>query len=138
MTFENSELASTYKHQRLDLDFGVFFFCENFVIGEIAEGIDYKWDQIEILAMLIVEYYGNNPKIGYISNRVNSYSVDPRLWTQFHDTYDFVVANALVSYSKFSSLNADIEKLLTSKSTKRCNCLDEAIEWITNLEEFKN
>lgn len=138
MKFEESAHAKHIAYKKIELEFGNFFFCEKFVIGEISEDIDYSWDKIETVAMLIVEYYGSKPKIGYISNRINSYSNDPRLWTQFHDTYDLIIANAIVSYTKFSHLNADIEKLLTSKSTKRCFSLDEAIEWMLNLEEFKS
>jgi hypothetical protein len=136
--FEESAHAKNIAYKKIELEFGNFFFCEKFVIGEISEDIDYSWDKIETVAMLIVEYYGSKPKIGYISNRINSYSNDPRLWTQFHDTYDLIIANAIVSYTKFSHLNADIEKLLTSKSTKRCFSLDEAIDWMLNLEEFKS
>lgn len=87
--------------------------------------------------MMVVEHYSNNPKLGYISNRVNSYSVDPGLWDKFHNTYNMIVASAIVSYNKFGSLNAEIEKRLTYKSTKRCTNLNDAIEWIVNLKEFK-
>ena len=138
MKFEESVFAKNLAYKKIELEFGNFFFCEKFVIGEIFEDIDYSWDKIEMVAMLIVEYYGSQPKLGYISNRINSYSNDPRLWTQFHETYDLIIANAIVSYTKFSHLNADIEKLLTSKSTKRCFSLDQAIEWMLNLEEFKS
>jgi hypothetical protein len=136
--FEESEYAKSVNYSKIALEFGEFFFCEKFVIGEIFEDVDYSWDKIETVAVLIVEHYGNSPKIGYISNRINSYSNDPRLWTKFHETYDLVIANAIVSYTKFSHLNADIEKRLTTKSTKRCFSLDEAINWMLNLEEFKN
>lgn len=138
MKFEESVHAQNLDYKKFELEFGNFFFCDRFVIGEIFEDVDYSWDKIETVAMLIVEYYGNNPKIGYISNRINSYSIDPRLWTQFHDTYDMIIANAIVSYTKFSHLNAHIEKLLNSKSTKRCFSLDEAIDWMFNLKEFKS
>lgn len=137
MIFETSEPASIFKHHKLTLDFGVFYFCDRFIIVEINEGIDYTWDKIEIVAMMVVEHYGNNPKLGYISNRVNSYSVDPGLWDKFHNTYNMIVASAIVSYNKFGSLNAEIEKRLTYKSTKRCTNLNDAIEWIVNLKEFK-
>lgn len=138
LNFETSHLASIYQHHKLTLDFGLFYFCDHFVIGEINEGIDYNWEKVETLAMMIVEHYGNNPKLGYISNRVNSYSVNPKLWDKFHNTYYFIVANAIVSYNKFGSLNANLEKMLTKQSTKRCSSLEEAIEWITNLKEFKS
>ncbi len=108
MKFEQSACASTYNYHKVSLEFGEFFFCEKFVVGEIYEDIEYSWDKIEIVAVLIVEYYGNHPKIGYISNRINSYSNDPILWTKFHETYDLIIANAIVSYTKFSHLNADI------------------------------
>jgi len=77
-------------------------------------------------------------RIGYIANRMNSYSFEPQLWLDFNNEYDFVVASAVVSYSDFGYLNSSLEKHFFKKSLKRCHSLDEAIEWMLELDELKN
>ena len=138
MTFKNSPYYNTLKFKEIHLEFGNYYFCDHFVIAEINEGIDFTWDNILNVAMLITEYYGNNVKVGYISNRVNSYSNDPRLWSVFEDNYNFIVANAIVSYNRFGGFNADLEKYLTKSIIKRCTSLKEAIEWMISLKEFSS
>jgi hypothetical protein len=83
------------------------------------------------------EDINNDIKIGYIANRINSYSFEPQLWIDFNNDYDFIVASAAVTYSDFGYLNSSLEKHFFKKSLKRCRSLDEAIEWMMELDEFK-
>ena len=85
---------------------------------------------------IAIEYYVDTLKIGYISNRINSYSIEPQLWTTIGEEFDFLVAGAIVIYNKISYVNASIEKRFSKNSIKRCKSLDEAINWINNLKEF--
>jgi hypothetical protein len=43
----------------------------------------------------------------------------------------------VVTYSDFGYLNSSLEKHFFKKSLKRCRKLDEAIEWVLQLDEFK-
>ena len=40
-------------------------------------------------AFELLDYYGEKIKLGYISNRVHSYSIDPHLWKRFNDEFGF-------------------------------------------------
>lgn len=137
MKFEDCPYSQKLKYKKFDLSFGDIYFLENFIITEIKSGIHLDWGKVEELISLIFEYYGDNPKIGFMSNRVNSYSTEPESWIKLEKKYDIVVASAIISYNQIGFINANIEKKFSKKSIKRCKDLDSAIDWILNLKEFK-
>lgn len=137
MTFENSKYFNLLKHSKIEFSFGNFYLFDKFIISEINEGIHFDWDKIQQVIAALIDYYGSNLKIGYISNRVNPYSIEPQLWIRFQRDYGFIVASAMVSYTELNYINASIEKRFSEMSIKRCGSLDEAINWIKNLKEFK-
>ena len=138
MRFEDSKYFQLIATKKIEFPFGNFYISDKILISEINEGVHFDWDKILQVIDVIYDYFGSYKKIGYISNRIYSYSIEPQLWLKFHEEYDFIVATATVSYNDFNYMNATIEKLFTKSSLKRCSDLDEAIEWIQNLEEFKS
>ena len=56
--------------------FGEFEFYEGYFIGRIDEGVDASFNFVDSLSKLIQRHFSNQPVI-YISDRVNSYSLDP-------------------------------------------------------------
>jgi len=137
MTFENSKYFNLLKHSKVEFSFGNFYLFDKFIISEINEGVHFDWDKIQQVIAALIDYYGSNLKIGYISNRVNPYSIEPQLWIRFQRDYGFIVASAMVSYTELNYINTSIEKRFSEMSIKRCGSLDEAINWIKNLKEFK-
>ncbi|WP_040278628.1 hypothetical protein [Psychroserpens damuponensis] len=136
MTFENSKYAKLLDYKKVVFPFGKIYITNHFAISELNEGIHVNYEIAGELVSQFSEEIKNNKKIGYIANRVNSYSFDPQLWAEFNKDYDFVVASAIVSYTNFSYLNSSIEKHFFNKSLKRCRSLDEAIKWMKGLKEF--
>lgn len=136
MTFENSKYAKQLDYKKIELPFGNFYITKNFVISELSEGVHVDYTVAAEIVTQFSEAIIKDMKIGYIANRINSYSFDPQLWVDFNNEYDFLVASAIVSYSKFSYLNASIDKHFFKKSLKRCHSLEEAILWMNNLNEF--
>ena len=136
MNFENSKYPNLLQYSKVEFSFGTYFFFDNFVISELNEGIHFDWLKIQEVISAISEYYGDNFKIGYISNRINSYSLVPQLWIDFYKEYNFIVAGAIVAYNDFNYMNATLEKHFSKNSIKRCNSLEEAIKWMSKLKEF--
>lgn len=137
MKFENSEYYKTLKHFKLELPFGHYYLCDNFFIGEMNEGVHIDWKKTKIAIDEIINYYGEDVKLGFISNRINPYSIDPNNWVKVENKYSILTASAIVMYSSSTYMNASIEKQFAKKSIKRCMSLLEAIEWMTNLKELK-
>lgn len=123
----------SYKHV---LSFGTFYLCENFYVAEINEGAHIDHENLKELMQDLVSFYGKNSKIGVIANRINAYSTNPQSFNKIDAEFNIVSASAFVLYSDLAFGNASIEKMITNKSIKRCESLNEAIEWISNLEEL--
>ena len=138
MRFEDSKYSKLYKHKKIEFPFGQFYLLDKAVISELNEGEHFDWDKILKVVETLLDYYGMDIKIGYISNRVYSYSIQPELWIDFQRQFDFIVATAVVSYTDYSYMTASLEKHFSKNSIKRCETLEEAIAWVENLREFKN
>jgi len=137
MTFENSKYFKLLNYKKFEFGFGNIYTTKYFIISELNEGIHVDFNMVSTLINKFSEEISNDIKIGYIANRMNSYSFEPQLWLDFNNEYDFIIASAVVSYSDFSYLNSSLEKHFFKKSLRRCHNLDEAIQWIMELEEFK-
>lgn len=134
MNFESSPFIDKYKHVKKEFPFGNFYLCDNFYIAEINEGVHFSWENAHQLADLIEEFYGKGVKVGWISNRLHSYSIDPQSWIKFHEHYNFLKAGAIVSYNRINYINATIEKQFSKLKIKRCHSLSQALDWITNFK----
>ncbi|WP_246067730.1 hypothetical protein [Changchengzhania lutea] len=118
------------------LSFGDFYLCDTFVVSELHDGIHFDWSKVTEVAEGLFHFYGENMQLGYISNRVNSYSLEPQSWSKVQDEYSIIVASAIVSYNNLTYMNATLEKQFSKKSIKRCTSLEVAINWITSIKEF--
>ncbi len=137
MKFKDSKYFKL-KHYQIERPFGYFYLLENFFISELNEGIHFDWEMIKSVMDEVIIFYGLDSQIGYISNRTNSYSIDPQTWNKVDKEYGVIVAGAIVTYNTMTFMNATLEKQFYKKSIKRCLSLEEAIEWISNLKELKN
>ncbi|MEO8933434.1 MAG: hypothetical protein ABI295_03935 [Xanthomarina sp.] len=136
MNFENSKYSKLLRYSKIEFSFGTFYFLDKLVISELNEGIHFNWDKIELVILAIAEHYGDNFKIAFLSNKINSYSIEPQFWLNFYKEYDFIVASAIVTYNEIGYKNATLEKHFSLNSVKRCSTLSEGIEWILSLEEL--
>lgn len=133
MKFENTLLSKTLSYYKLEMPFGDFYFCEKFLISELHSGVHFDWSKIEMVVKEVIKFYGKDVKLGYISNRVNSYSVDPQDWGKV-EKYHMMAGSAIVYYNYMMYMNASLEKRFLKTTMHRCLSLDEAIEWILKLE----
>jgi hypothetical protein len=136
MKFEKSLYFEKLSPTRLELDFGTYYLCRNFFVGELNESVHFDWDKAEQVIYELYKFYGEDAKLAYIANRINDYSVDPQNWIKVETQHEFLIASAIVAYNNSTYINASIEKNFTKSSIKRCLSLTEAIEWVEGLKEF--
>ena len=137
MKFEESKHYNALKTHKLEKPFGRFYFCDKFYVAEVHEGIHFEWRMIKEIMDELVDFYEPNVKLGYISNRIHSYSVNPQeAWGKVNNEYNMIVASAVVTYNDMAYMNATLEKKFYKKSLKRCMSLDEAVDWILNIKEL--
>ncbi|PHS63993.1 MAG: hypothetical protein COB12_09040 [Flavobacterium sp.] len=129
MKIEESEHIQL-KHSKISFYFGDYYFFEKFIVGEIKEGIHFNLIKVIQVNDKIYNHYGQDFKITYIANRINSYSTDPQTWSKLQERGEnFLIAAALVIYNDIGFKVAAVEKQISKTYIKRCNHLDEAINW---------
>lgn len=136
MKFEESLLSTKFDTTKLDLGFGFIFLADNFFIMEVNEGEHFNRVKLDQLLSALRTHYGTNKKIAYIANRVNSYSIDPILWSYFDEDDSILLAGSIVVYRESTMMSAAIEKQLSPISLKRSSSLEEAVNWVENLAEL--
>lgn len=136
MKFEESEYFKKIKHFKLEMPFGNYYLFEKFFVGELNEGVHFDWNKTKLVAKELIEFYGSDTKVGFISNRINGYSVEPQNWQKVEKEYNLIYASAIIVYNMPSYLNASLEKHFSKNSIKRCKSIKEAFDWMTNLKEF--
>ena len=107
---------------------GDFEFYDNYFIGRIAEGANASADYVSSLSDLITKHLPGKSPV-YISDRVNSYSLDPQA------TSDLIARNnikfaGIVVYSPHQKNNIFYEEKVI-KGTVMCvfTDIDSAVTW---------
>ncbi|MCQ0112679.1 hypothetical protein SAMN04487906_1795 [Zhouia amylolytica] len=109
-------------------DFGEVDIYENYAVGVINEGEVFKRDQVLTLYQYSLEAFGKKP-FGYISNRLNSYSLDPRIYSVTKMAPN-LVAIAIVVKSPAQKMSAAVEKMFFDKPFKYFESFEKAKAWM--------
>lgn len=112
------------------LPFGTFYFYEAFVVSEVDTNVVFDKSMTELLLFLVVGHYGAQKHIGYISHRLNNYTVNKNVLSQFLGEEQQFIGFATVPASK-ESFWSRIKK--DGTKTEQFNSLLEAASWITSL-----
>ena len=134
MTFESLPNSENLNYKKIEVPFGTYYLCDTFFISELNEGVHLDWEKCLLIINQLMEHYGPNSKIGYISNRINHFSVNPSNWTKIEKNYNFIYASAIVVYNNSNLMNASIEKQFTNIPMKKCMSIIEAVEWMQNFK----
>jgi len=118
------------------LQVGTFYFFNKFIVGEINEGENVNWGNCQQIIKLAIDFYPNEIKVNYISNRINEYSVSPADWLKFLKNVNRIKNYYIVCSSKSSFTNLIFEKLFFKKRIYQTNSLQTAITKC--LEQEKN
>ncbi len=132
MKVEDSNFINL-EHEEIKLPFGNFYFFDSIVIAELNEGVHFDWQRVKIISDLMVSHYGKNAKIVYISNRVNSYSIEPQGWIKFDKKYHLFKSTGIVAYDNSGGISVVLERLFAKESINRFRSLKEAVDWALKL-----
>lgn len=104
---------------------------EDYLISTFKEGFQVKREHNSILLDVVDKFYGDKPFV-YISNRKNSYSIDP---TIYHEAakVDNMIAVAIVSENPRQKQLSELEKFFYKKKIKFFKTIEEAIEWKNSI-----
>ncbi|NAS10806.1 hypothetical protein [Poritiphilus flavus] len=116
-----------------ELDIGVFRFYPNLVISEIKEGTVVTFEKALPLFSIGMEYYDMDTSLVYISDRKNSYSIDPTLHMEAKEIFSNLIGYGVVAYNEMSRKIAALEQKFVACPMGVFNSLDEAKIWAQDL-----
>lgn len=118
-----------------EFNFGVFYYFDGLVISEMKEGVVLEWEMAELAVEAAQEVFGENQPIVYISNRINSYSVDPLNWVKFYKNRHQLAHYAVVGRTQGSFASIVLERMFFKNSIVQFQNLDDALLWaLSKLE----
>lgn len=114
-----------------DLGYAQVFIFKNYLINQIKDGVQVNLEHVEVLRKMIQENFGDR-KMVYISNRNQSYSVDPLVYPQVARIHN-LVGMAIVTKTQVNKTNAEFEKMFYNKEFGIFETLEESIVWAAGL-----
>ncbi|SEK23221.1 hypothetical protein SAMN04487910_0027 [Aquimarina amphilecti] len=113
--------------KRYDLGFAVVEIREDYLKNTISEGFLVMPKHNKLLLEFVTKYFKDTPFV-YISNRINTYSVDP---TVYHRTtkIDTLAGIAVVSKNHRQKKLTELESKFFEKELEYFSKIDEALEW---------
>lgn len=124
----NSKTES-YKHVKVNL--GNIYLFEDFFVGEFDEGVDINFSNFSDISEIVKAYFENRP-FGFISNRVNSYSLNLHDAELFNASFPNLKAYAVVVYNSLTEKVFEIENHFFKFNRKAFTDIDESISWVKN------
>jgi hypothetical protein len=115
----------------LNFKFGQITIFNNYVVTVMKEGINVTPDYNKALIEITDTYFKTTPFV-YITHRINSYSVDPKIYFET-SKIENLKGFAVVSNDYKAKVNAQIEKLFFNKPFETFATLEEAYKWADNL-----
>jgi len=117
-------------HPVVELDFGKVWFKDNILIAELNEGILFDVENNRQMLEIGKNIFRDKP-YGYISNRINSYAVNPMVYMESAKK-DNLKAIAVVTTNVVCRSNAVLEKQFykDSNSFEIFSTLEEAFAWM--------
>ncbi|TYB79690.1 hypothetical protein [Bizionia myxarmorum] len=113
-----------------------FFVFDDFLICQVKEGMEIQPGHNESLEEVIQKHFqGKN--IGYISNRVKSYSVDPLIYVETEKIPN-LLAIAMIPETEIMRSNAEFEKNFYDKPYEIFDNLSNAIAWVHGIVKKAN
>lgn len=112
-------------------EIGTFYLYPKFAIGVIDEGVNLELLQLQVLVAIHERNY-HLKNFAYISLRLNSYSIDPTLYSYLLEMQN-LKGIAVVTNRKILQQNFQIEKVFYDNKLRIFNTLEEAITWSNNL-----
>ncbi|NJB35150.1 MULTISPECIES: STAS/SEC14 domain-containing protein [Flavobacteriaceae] len=109
------------------LDIGIIQVFDNYLVAHFNEGATLTLERVYQL-IGISEIHFRDKNFAYISNRKNSYAIDPIIYTYLRGL-DNLVALAIVSKKEIDMHNFKIEKLFYKKCMEFFIEYDNAVAW---------
>jgi len=113
---------------KISFDFGYVQLYDTYAVGVMNEGADISADDHILLSSALQKHFGRKP-FGYISNRLYSYSIDPRAY-QTTSKIKNLIAISVVTNNPAQRLSASVEELFFGRPFQYFGNISEARHWM--------
>lgn len=117
--------------ESLAFDFCDMTIYDRYVVVVMKEGVNITPEHNNVLVDVTKNYYLKKSFV-YITHRINSYSVDPKIYLETAKIEN-LKGFAVVSKKYKAKVNAHIEKMFFNKPYEIFTNLDDAFNWADNL-----
>ena len=115
----------------LETDLGTIYIYDHIVMMEAKENVLISFKTGIFILLKVIAKVGTRPVV-YISNRINSYAVDPNDY-KYLEMLPTLKGIAIVSYSTFTNETSKLEQRFFSKPFRTIGSVPEAKEWAEAL-----
>ena len=112
-------------------DFGTAEIFKHYLVMVMKEGVHIIPEYNEELIKLSNQYY-KNKKFVYITNRIHSYSVDPRIYIET-SKIENLAGFAIVSEKEIPISTAQVENIFLNKPMRVFDTVEQATTWAKDL-----
>ncbi|MEM0516881.1 hypothetical protein [Aequorivita flava] len=117
--------------EEIRLFFGKAHVFPNYLVVYMNEGITVKPEYNTHLINIAQKYFKDRP-FGYITNRINSYAVNPLVYLQT-SKIENLVAFAIVSNPDIKKSNVELEKIFMKIPFEHFSELELAKKWVESI-----
>ena len=117
-------------------NYAEIFIFDDFLIKQIKEGVVITPEHNKELKKLISKHF-KDKNFAYISNRVESYTVDPMVYKEAVKIPN-LVAMAIIPSTENMRANAEFEKKFYNKPYGIFDNLTDAIKWVHSIIDIEN
>ena len=121
-----------------NLEIGHMIFYPHMIVGEVKEGGHVSYENASIAAQLIAETYQGTIPFVYISNRKNSYSMDPVAYKELFGLVPNLIGFGIVAKSKRKRMLSNLERMFVKKPMRVFGSVEDAMAWAEKLLQQKN
>jgi len=115
----------------LRFDFCLMTLYDDFMVTNINEGVHLLPKHNKVLVDIAESHFKGKPFV-YITHRINSYSVDPKIYYETSKIRN-LAGFAVVSDKFKAKSNAEVEKMFFSKPYEIFGNLEEAKQWSKSI-----
>lgn len=112
-----------------EVSLGKLYYDDKYMIAIFNEGVDLNFKNFSEVTNIIKSQFGDRP-FGFISNRINSYSINLSDAKKFNKVFPNVKAYAVVAHNSLTEKVFEIEERFFTFNRKSFRDLDAAIDWV--------
>lgn len=127
----NNPYLENKDYELLNVKQGRLYLFDNYIITEFNEGINITFENFSEVSEIIKNHYKNEP-FGFISNRINSYSIDLNDAHLYNKTFPNLKAYAVVVYKSLTHRVFEVESHFFNFNREVFKNLENATEWVEN------